>query len=110
MKPWVYIASPYTQGDKFQNTYLAMKEWDAVFSSGLVVPYCPLLSHFQDERFPRPYEDWMTFSLALLDRFDALYRLPGYSPGADREEARMRELGKPVFYCRNTLYVWAEKS
>lgn len=43
------------------------------------------------------YEEWMAFGLALVERADAVVRLPGESPGADREVAHATALGLPVF-------------
>jgi len=39
----------------------------------------------------------MPLSLALIDRCDACLRLPGASAGVDREVARFRNAGKPVY-------------
>jgi hypothetical protein len=43
------------------------------------------------------YEGWMRVCFALLDKADALLRMPGESPGADREEAHALHHGIPVF-------------
>ena len=118
-KPWVYIASPYTKGDPAINVRCQMKMFDRLLSDGFVVPFAPLMSHFQHLSFPRPYEDWIQYDLELLKRFDAVLRidatelvggqiyLQSTSSGADGEVGRATELGKPVFYRVDDLYAWA---
>lgn len=43
------------------------------------------------------YEKWMEFDFNVIDRCDALYRLPGESAGADREVAYAVGKLKPVY-------------
>ncbi len=43
------------------------------------------------------YETWMAYDFAFLSVCDALLRIPGASPGADREVAFARAHGIPVF-------------
>ena len=116
-KPIVYIASPYTKGDSAVNTHFQCRVFDELMNAGKVWPVVPLWSHFQHIIFPRHYQDWIDYDLALIERYDACLRmnaihLPlGYeqkeSSGADGEVAKFTELGKPVFYSINELYDWA---
>lgn len=118
-KPWVYIASPYTKGDPAINVRCQMKMFDRLLSDGLVIPFAPLMCHFQHLSFPRPYEDWIRYDLDLLERFDAVLRinalaevggqlyLQSESSGADGEVRRAEELGLPVFQSTMELYPWA---
>jgi hypothetical protein len=85
-------------------------------SDGVVLPVVPLWSHFQHIIFPRPYQDWIDYDLALLRRFDACLRLTATGPvgyrqeessGADGEVAAFRETGKPVFFSIDDCYAWA---
>lgn len=46
---------------------------------------------------PAPYEHWFARCLARLSRADFLYRIPGKSPGADREWAFAVERGIPAY-------------
>jgi hypothetical protein len=94
--PYVYIASPYTKGDLAANVAHSMAAAHVVLDAGLPV-YCPLLTHFLHMQSPRSYEDWMALDLAWLRRCDALIRLPGDSPGADREVEEAKRLGLPVY-------------
>ncbi len=96
MKPitHVYLAAPYTS-DPSVNTDLARQAGRALFIAG----YLPVVPHlacqFIGEAFG--YEAAMVLCFALLDRCDALVRLPGESAGADREVARAVAMGLPVF-------------
>jgi hypothetical protein len=115
-KPFIYIASPYTKGDQAINTRSQLALFDELMNDGLVIPYAPLISHFQHFLFPRPYQDWVDYDLALIPRFDACLRVNATyadldydvmeSKGADGEVMRFRELGKPVFYDKEILYSW----
>lgn len=120
MKPYVYLAGPYTKGDPAINARSQLRLADELLTDGLVLPHAPLVSHFQHTMFPQPYLVWLTYDLEILPRFDALLRQPATnerdssyliteSSGADREEAVMRQLGKPVFYTKADLYAWVKK-
>ena len=120
-KPIVYIAGPYTKGDSGINVHCHMDTFNRLMNDGLVIPFAPLLSHFQHIAFPRPYKDWIEYDFAILKRMDACLRLKivpphikriGYkqpeSSGADNEEAFCKENNIPVFYDRKSLYKWVE--
>jgi len=92
----VYIAAPYTKGDRSENMRRAMKAMDTLIAAGHE-PFLPILTHFQDLAYPRPWEDWMRVDLAWLPFAEAVVRLPGESVGADMETAIAREDGIPVF-------------
>ena len=119
MKPVVYIASPYSKGDPAINTHFQCQVFDQLMDDGHVWPVVPLWSHFQHTLFPRPYEDWIAYDLALLPRYDACLRLNAEYPklkytedrssGADREVDEFKRMGKPVFYSIEDLYEWAER-
>jgi hypothetical protein len=121
-KPLVYVASPYTQGDKGINTHFQCMMFDRMLSDGLVNPFVPLWSHFQHLLFPRPYEDWLSYDLDIILKCDALLRLTAefsndniidynqyYSPGADREVAHADSNDIPVFYSVYDLYNWVRE-
>jgi hypothetical protein len=116
MKPFVYIASPYTKGDPAINTHFQCRIFNELMEDGLAWPIAPLLSHFQHTLFPRPYQDWVDYDLAIIPRLDACLRLTAEYPalhysvsesrGADGEVALFEQLGKPVFYTKQDLYDW----
>ena len=80
----VYIAGPYTKGDRSENMRRAMKAMDDLIAAGHE-PFLPILTHFQDLCHPRPWEDRMRVDLAWLRCAEAVVRLPGESKGADIE-------------------------
>lgn len=94
---YVYIAGPLTKGDRTLNVRNAMLVAIELIKHGYH-PYCPHLSHFLQLLNPLPYETWMKLCLAWLVVCDALIRLPGESPGSDREEAFCRLNHIPIYY------------
>jgi hypothetical protein len=117
-KPVVYIASAYTKGDVAINTRFQMEVFDRLMDEGKVWPFVPLWSHFQHLVFPRQYQDWIDYDLALLPRFDACLRMKAVHPpleygqwvssGADGEVAAFRRMGKPAFFSVEDLYEWVD--
>ena len=83
-RPWVYVAGPYTHGDLNENIrnacHVADKVWDAGF-----LPIVPHVTQVWDLISPKPVAFWYDYDLHLLAQCDHLIRLPGDSPGADRE-------------------------
>jgi hypothetical protein len=119
LKPFVYIASAYTKGDPCINARFQCEVFDQLLSSGLVLPYAPLVAHFQHTVFPRAYQDWVQYDLDIIPRFDACLRLIATGPdwympvaessGADGEVRLFKALGKPVFHAIQDLYTWAKE-
>lgn len=93
----VYVAGPITKGDQFLNVRAAIDAADTLLKAGHApfVPHINVLWHMVHEH---DYETWMAWDDAFLQVCDALLRIPGDSPGADREVERARELGIPVFF------------
>jgi nucleoside 2-deoxyribosyltransferase len=105
----VYIAGPYSNPDPLGveiNVCKAIDAGEEIEDAGLVA-FIPHLSHFRHQRRPRSYEHWMAADFALLDRCDALLRMPGPSKGADREVAFAGNRGIPVFNDEAALLTWA---
>lgn len=101
----IYIAGPYTNGDKLDNVARALEAADLVVTLGHV-PLVPHLAHFWDMISPKDYETWLAIDLAYLAKCDALIRLPGQSPGADREVKFATEHGIHVFYGLAEFAAW----
>jgi hypothetical protein len=92
-----YVAGPFSSNPAL-NTHRAAMVAYQLFEEG-VFAFVPHVRLLEDTIAPgRSYEDWMAFCLAWLERSDAVLRLPGESPGADREVAHAQELGIPVFF------------
>lgn len=91
----VYVAGPMGTGDLTRNVRAAILAAEEIRRMGHA-PYVPHLSVLWDAIAPVSYEGWMELDLAWLARCDVLLRLPGASPGADREVAEAERLGIPV--------------
>lgn len=91
----VYVAGPLEGGNQRANVRQAIQAMSDLLAAGHE-PFCQHLSWFADLVGERPYEDWMRLDMAWLEVAEIFLRLPGVSPGADREEKRARELGIPV--------------
>lgn len=93
----VYVAGPYTKGDRSENVRRAMTATIELMDAGHE-PFCPILSHFLDLFFPRPWGEWLRVDLAWVEVSEALVKLPGESVGADREAVRAETIGIPVYH------------
>jgi hypothetical protein len=93
----VYLAGPYSTGDKEANVRRAIAAADMLWAAGFSV-FLPHLTHFWDMVSPHPYEDWISYDAEWLACCDCLVRLPGESAGADREESFARDHSIPVWH------------
>lgn len=93
----VYVAGPYTHGDVALNVRLAILAGLQIKQAGHLA-FVPHYFHFGHFLVPMGYESWMTIDLRMLARCDSLLRLPGYSPGADREVQAAKRLGMPIYH------------
>lgn len=103
----VYIASPYSNGDKESLVELHMTAAYHLLKMGFN-PFAPLYNHFIQIHHPDVDTgfDWLEVDKAWLADCDILIRLhpknkkgePIPSPGADEEERYAGELGIPVFH------------
>lgn len=92
-----YIAGPLTRGNVAVNEYLAVQAAERLRKAGFA-PFCPHLFVEWEKIAPgATYEEWLAIDLAWLEVSDAVLRLPGESPGADRETAFAVSRGIPVF-------------
>jgi hypothetical protein len=94
-----YVAGPYsaeTPEAVQANVDAAIDAGNRLMDAGVGV-VVPHLSHYAHARKERGYEEWMTLDFELLSRCDVLLRLPGDSPGADREVAFAIRECIPVF-------------
>ena len=99
----VYIASPYSNGDTpEENVKRQLACADELMNFGYS-PYVPLLCHYQQLLYPRPYEDWLKHVMQWISHCDAMLRLPGFSLGADKEVELARKEGIPVYLSINNL-------
>jgi nucleoside 2-deoxyribosyltransferase len=97
MKPitHIYLAGPFSD-DPVANTARAVAAGVRLHRAGYVVLIPHVACQFAADA--DGYEAAMAQCMGWIERCDALVRLPGHSPGADREVERARALGLPVFY------------
>ncbi len=118
MKPFIYLASPYTKGDPCINTNFQMRMFARFVKDGVVDAYIPLWSHFQHSAFPEPYTTWINYDLAIIPRLDGVIRLNADIPelnyfedkssGADGEVRFAQERGLPTWTSLVEMYDWAK--
>ena len=101
----VYVAGPMSNGDTGQHIRNAIELASWIYERG-AIPYIPHLTHFWHMIRSHTYEEWLDMDMEWLEICDALICLPGLSPGTDREIARARDLGIPVFTDREALAQW----
>jgi hypothetical protein len=106
VRPLVYIAGPYS-ADPVAGTRRAIGAGIALWQTGLVTPLIPHLSLLADLVHPMPVDEWYRYDLELLDRCDALLRLPGDSIGADLEARHAARRDLIVFHAFDDVVNWA---
>ena len=104
-KPLLYLCGPYSDNPE-ERVKEAMRWHGQLISEGFIV-FCPHLSHFTHQVRPKNYETWMEQDLALLSKFDVLFRFSmNKSEGSDREVFRAIELNIPWFHDFSDLEKW----
>lgn len=103
--PTVYVAGPYSSNPPY-NVGLAIAVAENLHRLGFA-PFVPHLTHYWHKQFPHEYATWLSYDRVWLAKCDAVFRFPGYSPGADGEVALALQLGTPVFTDFGALCRWA---
>jgi hypothetical protein len=93
----IYVAGQYSQGNLMENIRKAVETGDWLMQLGHT-PFIPHLTGFWDMLKPHEYETWMQYDFEWLKSCDAVFRMPGYSPGADREVELAKSLGMTIYY------------
>jgi len=93
---FVYLAAPYSIGDKRKNVANSIIVTDKLMNHGATV-YNPLLSHFHDAVFNHPPEFWYSYDLKWLERCDCLIWIAGESQGVKAEIEHALKLDMPVY-------------
>lgn len=101
----VYVAGPMTKGSYMQNIRRGLEVGNDLFRKGFR-PYIPHLSFIWDLVFPYSWDEILDFDEDWILRCDALFRIPGESPGSDREVAFAEKHGIPVFHSYEELEAW----
>ena len=104
MIKYVYVAGPISKGDTLLNIRNGIRTGTELIKRGYV-PYIPHNDFIQYILDPEAldYETILACDLAWVERCDALLRLPGESPGADREVAHAME--HSLFVARHIDYL-----
>ena len=101
----IYLAGPVTKPDPFTNVLRAIRVADDLMDKGFAV-IIPHLSYFQQKYgeardvgdYGKGYELWLKIDFEFIRRSDGLYRMSGFSLGADREVEFAKSINRPVFY------------
>lgn len=96
----MFISSPYsaaTEQEREENVRKTYPVAKMIFERG-GQPFIPLLFHYYDLEYARPWVGWMETCLVWLRVCDVVVRIPGKSKGADIEVAEAQRLGIPVYY------------
>ena len=102
-RPTIYVAGPYSS-DPVNGLRKAIAAADAIWAAG-GAPYVPHLTLFWDIISSKPRDEWLELDLIWLSRCDMLLRLPGKSPGADKEVIYAVRKGIPVHYSRDSCLI-----
>jgi len=92
----IYVSGPYSK-DHVGGTRAAIMMAEELRRMGHL-PFVPHLSLLWDLIYPSPYEEWLAYDIAWLSECDAIFRLPGDSPGADREVKYAEQHHIPIYY------------
>ncbi len=94
-RPLLYLAGPYS-ADPVICSRAAILTATAIYRNTAFAPVVPHLSLFWHTLIPMPYEDWLEIDFAIIARCHAITRLPGESPGADRELEHAKQHDVPL--------------
>jgi hypothetical protein len=94
----VYIAGPYSGGEWGTNVRKAIEAAERLFAAG----YTPIIPHTMTSlwslHYKREGHEWLELDYELIELCDILVRLPGESPGADKEVEHAKENGIRVVH------------
>lgn len=88
----IYVAGPLTTGHTPTNIRRAVEVADRLVELGHA-PYVPHLTYFWHLISPHKYDWWLKLDKKWLAACDAILRLPGESPGAEKEIRWAKEFG-----------------
>jgi len=112
VRPKLYLAGPYTNGDTMINIRTAYDYAEQLDKIGycIFVPHATSIWHLL---YPKELERWYEFDNEWLRVCDCLYRIPGESHGASMEEDLAEQLKLPVFHdmleAKNYMKFWEKK-
>lgn len=107
----VYIAGPMTCGTagsfNMEKIHEAIEAHFTLIELGFV-PHCPQLTVFCELMQPHriSYEQWLKLDMNYIADSDVVLRIPGLSPGAERECEYAEALCKPVVVGLDNFLCW----
>lgn len=107
--PLVYISGPITNGSTSDTRAVETNIRNAqsvavdLMKAGFSV-YCPHSSGLWEREREIAYDDWLAHDFSVIDRCDAVYRIPGESRGADAEVEYAKSKGIPVYVAGSQSY------
>lgn len=109
-RPMVYVAGPISKGPYWVNVRNGVDTGHKLMELGFV-PFVPMMDFLMVFAYPDiPYETLLEYDFQVITRCDALLRIPGESPGADREVAFANSNGIPVFVTLEDLENWKKNT
>jgi len=98
----VYLAAPYSHGDREANLRRSIDIAEELMVAGFVV-FNPLLDRYHQAVHRHEHSFWMEQGKAWIDCCDMVMRIPGQSLGADEEEDYAEKLNIPVLHNVNMI-------
>lgn len=93
----VYVAGPYSEGIWEENIRAVIDAAEEIYRAGHV-PFIPhTMTAMWALLYPKPKDVWLKIDLVVLERCDALVRVPGLSEGAEREVEFCKNNDIPVY-------------
>lgn len=98
----VYLSGPITLGEPEHNFRQAANAQERLMRAGYsVINPMLTMAHPRDKQIPHAL--WIANDLPIIERCDAVIRLPGESVGAEAECAHAAKCGVPVFPDESTF-------
>jgi hypothetical protein len=96
---YVYVAGPISKGDVLLNIRRGIDAGTELRKNGFApfVPHNDMIQYMIHSNV-WDYETLLSNDFDWIRKCDAILRIPGESPGADREEVFAKSIGVPVFY------------
>lgn len=108
-RPVVYVAAPFRFPDPFANIRAAIEVGERLESTGLITAWVPHQNALWALVYPHDAAFWLDYDISQLARSDALYRVKGFSEGADDEEVFADDVKMPIFYDDESVILWAKE-
>lgn len=103
----IYVSGPITDGMRYPKRKMMLKHVLRAIGIGITLikaGYAPIIPHldwlfgWHKRGKSLTWEDFLNWDLAVIEKCDAVYRIPGKSKGADIEVAFAKKHKKPIFY------------